>query len=264
MKKFQVLFFLPLIVALFSCQTSVKEVGDFKLLPQPQEFIIEGASSLSYNDIQNYYSASGVDLPVVGSLLKDIQASETESKADVVFDIDKTMDFKAEGYIFQISDKQINISAKDEAGLLYAFMSLEQLLQDAKEQNAYLPLCSIKDFPALAYRAIHLDIKHHLEKTEYYYRLMDKLAGYKVNAIIIEFEDKLKYERQPTIASKDALSISEWKKLSDYAMERNIEISPLVQGLGHVSFILKHEEYKELRDDPKRDWEFNPLDPKTY
>lgn len=264
MNKFQVLLFSTLFIILFSCQLPVKKIGDFKLLPQPHEFTIEGASSLSYDDIKHFFVASGIELPVVGSLLKDIQASENKSKADVVFTIDEAMDLKAEGYMLQISDKQINISAKDEAGLLYAFMSLEQLLQDAKEQNAYLPLCSIKDFPALGYRAIHLDIKHHLEKTEYYYQLMDKLASYKVNAIIVEFEDKIKYERQPTIASKDALSIDEWKKLSDYAMERNIEISPLVQGLGHVSFILKHEEYKALRDNPERDWEFNPLDPKTY
>jgi hypothetical protein len=34
--------------------------------------------------------------------------------------------------------------------------------------------------------------------------------------------------------------------------------------LGHASFILKHPEYKELRDDPESDWSFDPLNPKTY
>ena len=146
----------------------------------------------------------------------------------------------------------------DKAGLLYAFMTLEQLMEDAKEQDVSLPLCSIKDYPLLSYRAIHLDIKHHIEKTDYYYKLLDKLAKYKVNAIIAELEDKIKYERQPEVGSADALSISEWKKLSYYAKERNIEISPLIQGLGHSSFILKHDKYKDLRDDPKSDWAFNP------
>ena len=60
------------------------------------------------------------------------------------------------------------------------------------------------------------------------------------------------------------MTIEEWKKLSEYAHERNISISPLVQGLGHASFVLKHEKYKDLRDDPESDWAFNPLDPKTY
>lgn len=116
----------------------------------------------------------------------------------------------------------------------------------------------------LSYRAIHLDMKHHRDKIDYYYRLLDKLAKYKVNAIIAEMEDKLKYERQPEVGSADALSISEWKNLSNYAKERNIEISPLIQGLGHASFVLKHDKYKDLRDDPNSDWAFNPLDPKTY
>src|SRR5690606_17518901 len=61
-----------------------------------------------------------------------------------------------------------------------------------------------------------------------------------------------------------ALSIGEWRKISDYAKERHIEISPLIQGLGHASFILKHPEYFDLRDDLTRDWAFNPLNPKTY
>ena len=77
-------------------------------------------------------------------------------------------------------------------------------------------------------------------------------------------EDKIKYERQPDVGSADALSISAWKKLCNYAQERNIEISPLIQGLGHASFILKHNKYKKLRDNPKSDWAFNPLDPETY
>ena len=38
----------------------------------------------------------------------------------------------------------------------------------------------------------------------------------------------------------------------------------MVQGLGHASFILKHDTYKPLRDDPESDWAFNPLDPETY
>ncbi len=103
-----------------------------------------------------------------------------------------------------------------------------------------------------------------MEKTDYYYKLIDRLAQYKINAIIAEVEDKLAYERQPIVGSADALSIEEWQKLSKYAKKRFIEISPLVQGLGHASFILKHDQYKYLRDDPDSDWAFNPLLPETY
>lgn len=264
MKTNQGLFFFGCVMILISCQPNVEKQGDFKLLPLPQHFEISGVSDLKYDDIQHYFISSNDHIPVHGDLLQDIQAVEKTSQAQLICSIDPSLDLPAEGYTLGISNKQISLTGKDDAGLLYAFMSLEQLMQDAKEQDVNLPLCNILDFPLLSYRAIHLDVKHHLEKTEYYYQLMDKLASYKVNAIILEAEDKIEYARQPKVGSEDALSISKWKKLSEYAKARNIEISPLIQGLGHASFVLKHEQYKELRDDPKRDWAFNPLDPRTF
>ena len=250
-------------IVLLSCQSPGK-MGDFKVLPQPQHFEILGNSSLEYQDIQHYHSLDGAELPWYGALLENIESAEKPSGADILFQIDETIDLPDEGYTLEISKKQVSITGRDDAGLLYGFMTLNQLMEDAMEQEVALPVCSIEDYPLLSYRAIHLDVKHHLEKTEYYFQLLDKLASYKVNAIIAEVEDKIAYERRPGIGTDDALSIDEWKKLSEYAMDRNIEISPLVQGLGHASFILKHDQYKDLRDDPGSDWAFNPLDPRTY
>ena len=264
MKKIQALFISCCFILFFSCQLQTKKSGDFKVLPLPQQFEINGTSLLKYDDILYYYTFPNINLPVRGDLLKNIQAVEKQSEAQIICSIDQSLDLQAEGYTLDISRKQITITGKDKAGLFYAFKTIEQLMEDAKEQDVYLPVCSIIDFPLLSYRAIHIDIKHHIEKTEYYYKLLDRLSEYKVNAIIAEMEDKIKYERQPEVGSADALSISEWKKLSNYAKDRNIEISPLIQGLGHSSFILKHDKYIDLRDDPKSDWAFNPLNPKTY
>ncbi len=225
---------------------------------------ITGNSALSVDEIQGYFALDQSEPPALIGLLKPLQPADHKEMAQVIFKIDGSLDLKAEGYTLDISRKQISIVGKDRAGLLYGFMTLGQLMEDAQEQEVPLPTCTIEDYPLLSYRAIHLDVKHHREKTEYYYNLMDKLAGYKVNAIIAEMEDKLVYEGQPAVGSADALSIEEWRNLSEYAMERNIEISPLIQGLGHASFILKHEIYKGVRDDPASDWAFNPLASGTY
>ncbi len=264
MKIHQILFFTGCLTLFFSCQAPEKKMGDFQLLPLPRHVEFSGTSSLTVEEIRFCHGMDGCELPVRGELLNDLQPVKDPSLAHVLFQVGAFSGLKPEGYSLSVSKKQISIKAIDRAGLMYGFMTLEQLLEDASEQDVPLPVCSIEDYPLLSYRAIHLDMKHHREKTEYYYRLMDKLASYKVNAIIAEVEDKLRYVRQPLVASEDALSIEEWKKLCDYALERNIEISPLVQGLGHASFILKHEEYKDLRDDPASDWAFNPLDPETY
>ncbi|MCK0188527.1 family 20 glycosylhydrolase [Arenibacter sp. F20364] len=262
MKKIKGIYLLAISILIFSCTPKEKKLGDFALLPQHQEFEITGVSSISFDQGFKVEAKNNEALPIIDPDI--LVLDEHQGKATLTYEIDSNMDIAAEGYTLNILDQQIHIKGKDEAGLFYAFKTLEQLTVDAKDQKVNLPLCQLKDYPLLAYRSVQLDVKHHLEKTEYYYELLDKFASYKINGIILEVEDKLKFKRQPVVASADALSIEEWKKISDYAKERHIEISPLVQGLGHASFILKHPEYMELRDNPESDWAFNPLDPKTY
>jgi len=263
MKSYHYLSFL-ICLFLLSCSNRDEKIGTFNLLPAPQEFRITGTSSLDYRDIRKIVFLSGCEKPAAGEFMKQVTIVDDTLNAQIIAGVDTIINVQPEGYLLQIEDNQILITAKDKAGLLYAFMTLEQLMEDAQEQGVKLPTCRIKDFPLLSYRAIHLDLKHHRERIEYYYALLDKLAKYKINGIIAEMEDKLKYELQPEAASEDALSIDEWKKLSHYANERNIKISPLIQGLGHASFILKHEKYKNLRDNAESDWAFNPLNPETY
>ncbi|MFC2166405.1 family 20 glycosylhydrolase [Acidobacteriota bacterium] len=264
MKKLPDILLFIIFIMFTSCQRSADKIGDFQLLPLPQKFEIKGSSKLKHNNLQSYYASPGVKLPITSEELQHIKSVSQESEAQILCDIDEKLDIRNEGYTIDITENQINLIGKDKAGLFYALKTLEQLLEDAQEQDVCLPLCSIRDYPLLSYRAIHLDMKHHLEKKPYYYQLIDKLSKYKINAIIAEMEDKIHYKRRPELSSADALSIQEWKELSHYAKERNIEISPLIQGLGHASFVLKHEQYIDLRDDPQSDWAFNPLDPKTY
>lgn len=251
---------------LFSCsrQPEYDPTVQFVLLPRPVHMEMTGVSALAADEVNRYFSPDGSALPPCPPLLEGLEAAGAASAAQVVFALDTALDVGSEGYALEINRNQIRITGKDRSGLLYGFMTLHQLMEDAIAQEVPLPRCRIRDYPLLSYRAVHLDMKHHLEQRDYYYRLMDLLARYKINAVIAEMEDKLAYERQPLVGASDALSLEEWKQLSRYALERNIEISPLIQGLGHASFILKHEAYRSLRDDPASDWAFNPLDPGTY
>lgn len=185
-------------------------------------------------------------------------------KSKIEFSIDSEIDLPSEGYSLEILKNKVKIIAKDQAGLFYGFITLDQILGDSKNKNINLPVVYIEDFPSIKFRPIHLDLKHHTEKKSYYFNLIDDLAKIKVNGIIVEFEDKLKYELRSEVGSSDSFTIDWWANLSEYAQSRNIMINPLVQGLGHASYILKHEKNFSLRDDPKSDWAFNPLDPKTY
>jgi hypothetical protein len=159
---------------------------------------------------------------------------------------------------------RVEVISSGEAGLFYGCQTLEQLLEDARDYNKPVPSCKITDYPVLSYRAVHFDLKHHLDHMNYYYESINRLAHYKINAVVIEFEDKLRYRRQPLVGAPQSISIDEMASLTRYARERHIEITPLVQGLGHATFILKHEEYAGLRELPWNKWAFCPLNEGTY
>ena len=236
----------------------------FKVLPSVKKIVFDGQySNLNANTHFSFFSTTNDTLPVIlDNSIKFFETNKSNSK--IIYSIDKNQDINDEGYSLNIKQNEIKIIAKDKAGLFYSFNTLAQLLNDSNDQKINLPIVKIIDYPSLKYRSIHLDVKHHTEKKEYYFDLIDELASIKINGIIIEFEDKLGYKKRPLLASPDSYSIEWWKNLSEYANDRNIKISPLIQGLGHASFILKHDNYKNLRDVNDNDWAFNPLDPKTY
>ena len=162
------------------------------------------------------YSISNDELPIRYGDIEQIKLSDS-NKSIIDFGIDEQMDLKKEGYILKINNKKITIRAKDSAGLFYAFITLNQIIEDSKNNQTTLPMVDIKDFPSLEFRPIHIDIKHHTEKKTCYFNLIDQLAKLKVNGIIVEFEDKLKYETRPEVGSSDSFSIDWWIELSEYA-----------------------------------------------
>jgi len=258
------IFILLLAFILIKCSNKIEDLEKFKLLPSVQKLEFSNdLSNLNFENIKFAYSVNNNELPIRFDFTNHIK-NNTQSKSSIDYHINSNLDLNQEGYKLNILKNKISIEAKDQAGLFYAFITLDQLIEDSKDQNINLPIVNIIDYPLLEFRPIHIDIKHHLEKKSYYFSLIDDLAKQKINGIIVEFEDKLKYELRPEVASPDALPIEWWLELSEYANSRNIKINPLVQGLGHASFILKHKKNKHLRDVSNSDWAFNPLNPETY
>lgn len=264
--------FLVLVLFLFlqlpaRAGTGPRPASLFNVMPRPQKVEWTGGKGLSPGFSLRYLSLQGgAQKPVLPGMLQQLRASGKTLRGTLTLKLTETAPLPAspEAYLLEVRDEQVVITAKGQAGLFYGCQTLNQLLEDAREQNIALPACRITDYPELAYRSVHLDLKHHLDAGHYYYQLIDRLAAVKVNALIVEVEDKLRYRKAPMVAADNAISVDEFAALTRYARERHIEISPLVQGLGHASFILKHEPYKKLRDNPESDWAFDPLNPETY
>jgi hexosaminidase len=248
-------------------EAKIEKMPDpFQIIPQPQKVELLRGSGLGSGKLGNLNLIGEFDRPVMGPILSQLTESIIKGKGTLTLKLDHSGNLpeSPEGYVLTIHKGNAEIISNGEAGLFYGCQTLEQLLEDACDFNVPLPACKITDFPALSYRAVHFDVKHHLDHMNYYYECIDRLARYKINAVIFEFEDKLRYRRQPLVGAPQAISIDEMAALTNYARDRHIEISPLVQGLGHATFILKHPQYAKLRELPHNHWAFCPLDEGTY
>ena len=130
MKNHHILLLSACLIMLYSCQSANTNMGDFNLLPQPQKVEFTVNSALWVDDILFAFSADGSELPVLGEYLAGIRSIDDQSRSQIVFKIEDSPDLKSEGYSLEISRKQIIITGKDKAGLLYGFMTVDQLMED--------------------------------------------------------------------------------------------------------------------------------------
>jgi len=194
----------------------------------------------------------------------EISAEITSDAGDAVpVKISRGSGKKPEGYKLSIAKDGVEISGNDAAGVYYATQTLRQCVVH-HGHFLMLPCVEIEDWPDLKHRAAHYDTKHHQDKYEYVKSFIRELAHYKVNCLVWEWEDKFVYPSHPEIGAPGAFTLEQMQELTRYARRHHVQIIPLVQGLGHVAFILKHLEFRHLREIPDSDWEFCPLKDGSY
>jgi hexosaminidase len=169
----------------------------------------------------------------------------------------------SQGYQLITGEKELVIKARSEEGLFYGTQTLLQLIKKLPEGYA-VPGMTLSDWPQILKRAIHYDTKHHQDKSSYVKSFIKDLSRYKVNMLVWEWEDKFAYPSHPEIGAPGAFTMKEMQEFTRYAKQYHIQIVPLVQGLGHVSFILKWPQYKQLREIGSSNWEFCPLKEGSY
>jgi hexosaminidase len=168
-----------------------------------------------------------------------------------------------QGYQLTTSKNKLVINAGSGEGLFYGTQTLLQIIK--KDGSSHkVPGMAITDWPDIKNRAVHYDTKHHQDKASYVESFIKELASYKINMLVWEWEDKFAYPSHPEIGAPGAFTMTEMQELTRYARKYHIQIVPLVQGLGHVSFILKWPQHKHLREIEASNWEFCPLKQGSY
>ena len=193
----------------------------------------------------------------------EVAVADVAAKGTTVIQLTRGKDLPAEGYRLTIAATGVQIEGADAAGIYYGTQTLRQCFRRAPE-GLHLPCLTIRDWSDLKYRSIHYDTKHHQDKREYVESFIKDLASYKANVLVWEWEDKFAYRTHPEIGAPGAFTMDQMQALTRFARQHHVQIVPLVQGLGHVSYILKHPQYRNLREIPDSDWEFCPLKQASY
>ncbi len=154
---------------------------------------------------------------------------------------------QAEGYALQIGADGIGAGANTAAGLLYAWQTLKQILRASPGRA---PGLRIGDWPALRWRVYHLDLKGTRRTLANLHAILPRLAEFKVNAVLAEYEDYVRLDRHPALAVPGALTKSQVKDWIAAARDYNLTVIPLVQTLGHLQYVLRQPAYSHLQEKP--------------
>ncbi len=256
-----------------TAQTNLFQQG-IAIIPYPKEVRLTG-SDFTLNSAVNIVldkNASANDRFAAEELSKYLRdelklqpAISNKAKGTSIYLTRKGFDKKKgpDGYSLVADGNRLVIKASSEAGLFYGVQTIRQLIQQ-KGNAAFIKGMELQDWPDTKVRAVHYDTKHHQDSRAFVEDFIRDLSAYKINMLIWEWEDKFEYPSHPEIGAPGAFTMQEMQEITRYAKKYHIQIVPLVQGLGHASFILKWPQFAHLREIPASNFEFCPLKEGTY
>jgi hexosaminidase len=189
--------------------------------------------------------------PAMGYRLK--LASQARPKARAVkLSLDEQLSqLGLEGYILDVSTKQILIRARRPAGLFYGIQSLLQLLPvsffsktKVNSFNWKVPCLKITDYPRFQWRGLLIDPARHFIPINDVKKFLDGMAMHKFNRLQVHLTDNIgwrieikKYSNLTKLASNRDRSGGEGgfytqeeiRELVRYADERHITIVPEIE-----------------------------------
>ncbi|MGN6604736.1 MAG: beta-N-acetylhexosaminidase [Ginsengibacter sp.] len=119
----------------------------------------------------------------------------------------------------------------------------------------FISLMSIKPVIAqqkdFVIKGFHLDLRIQVMKMDALKKFAKTLSEDGINTLIMEWEGTFPFEKHPLIPNRYAYTKEEIKSFISYCGKLGIDVIPLQQSFGHVEYILRHERYKDLREDQK-------------
>jgi len=170
-----------------------------------------------------------------------------------------------EGYLLNISEDLITLTANKPAGLFRGIQTIRQLLPDSIElgtaQKGPWKISSgiIRDYPTYPFRSSMLDVSRHFFSVDDVKRYIDLIAFYKMNFMHLHLADdqgwRIEIKSWPNLATYGGstqvgggkggfYTQEQYKDIVNYAADRYITIIPEIDMPGHTNAALAS--YPEL------------------
>lgn len=265
---------------LFSClfflaYTSTAQ-SRIHIIPQPLSVKETPGSFVLHTSTTIYYNPAFKEAAHYLSETLGIKAIAGRSNRANTILLSKSVRKDSGAYQLHIKPNQINASAAQPEGILYAVQSIVQLYLTGNKKE--IPCALILDKPRFGYRGFMLDVSRNFASPEYVKKTIDLLSLYKMNRLHLHLTDgagwRIQIDKYPLLTQKAAWrSKKNWKEwwrgdrifsqenepiayggyytkkeaqtLVAYAAKRGITIIPEIEMPGHADEVL--EAYPHLK-----------------
>ena len=276
------IFYFILLAALMSGCGRRATVKEISVVPEPV-FTLQKEGSFTLKDNPRIsLTGIGQNAPTVRYVMSSLRharmhpsmvAPGRNSDIDLIVLDTSNPELGEEGYLLEVRNNGIRLSANTETGLFYAYQTFIQMLPPDASRVRYraitLPECTILDYPRFEWRGAHLDVCRHFFPVKFIKKYIDVMASYKLNRFHWHLTDdhgwRLPSEKYPKLNTIGSWRVDRddqpWghadppregeratyggfyskEDIADivqYAAERGIEVVPEIEMPGHVSALL--------------------------
>jgi len=213
MNTLRLLTTLAIGLVLFGCgKPTVVETYD--IVPLPNQISYADHSLLIKNGL-NVQSHSPEAKPVL-NVLKELVSTDAipyfsfeESDQGTSLGLAYVNTMPDEHYKLVINQDMIRIEASSNAGWIYGFQTLLQMIPYRESFSALqLKCCEIEDGPRFNYRGMHFDVSRHFFTMEELRAFVDKMVNYKLNKLHLHLTDdqgwRIQIDKYPLLTEKGA------------------------------------------------------------
>lgn len=94
---------------------------------------------------------------------------------------------------------------------------------------------------------MHIDLKAQRMNFPFLLEVLEDLAQKGFNTILLEYQDKFPYQgKLRELAGEDALTLEQVREIKAVCRENGLEIIPMVQSIGHMYWVTRHDAYAHL------------------